>query len=512
VTSSTSLPPLGADRPRIELGPSSTGTLGGVAIALATKAGIPPEPWQADGLNLMMAIREDGLWAADEYTEWLGRQEGKTGGILMPRALSGFLVLGEPLLMWSAHLYATALEAFLLGRTCLRRLGEAIGPNLIDLGDGVVVKVNNTNGEEGFERLDTGARWRFLARSKASGRGFTGDTNIIDEAFAYTSVQQAALAPTMTARPNPQTVYASTPPLDKWTGDVMFELRRRALAGEVEGLAYRDWGLAMSLDELLELPEEKRKAILDDRSLWLRTCPAIGRGRVTMESIARLRRTLKDIDFAREVLGMWPKPPDEAGGKIAPTVWGNLTDPTSQVASRPVFTIEVSQDGTTASILAGGRRADDLVHVELIDDRPGAGLGWVVDRVAELDATRDPLAWLVDPTGPAGALLPDLKAGPLDGPHKGRSIEPTQITGREYVQACRGFVNAVTGATVRHLGQGVVDKVIPKAHMRNVGDGGEAWARRDSPVDIARVIGLTLVHHGVLLLTTANYDVMESVW
>lgn len=489
---------IGAARPRVELAPPSSGSLGDVAVALSTRAGLTPEPWQANGLRVMMSTRPDGQWAAYEYAEWVARQQGKTGGLLTPRALAGFLVLGEQLVMWSAHLYATAMESFILARGLLRNLGEAAGPNLIDI-DGVLVKVNNTNGEEGFERLDTGARWRYLARSKASGRGFTGDVNIIDEAFAYTEAQRAAMQPTTTARPNPQIVYASTPPLDRWSGEVMFGLRRRALAGDATDLGYRDWGDARDLDALMAMSEEKRAAILDDRDLWARTCPALGRGRVTEESIARLRRSLTDIDFARELGGMWPLPAEDAGGKIPPAVWAALVDEASQIVGRPVFAIEASRDRSTASILAAGRREDGLAHVELVDDRPGAGMAWVVDEAVELDRKHDPLAWMVDPAGPAGALIADLEA---------RGLEVTTVTGREYTQACGEFLDRVMAGTARHLGQPPLDEAIRGARARDVGDGAWAWARKDSPVDVARVCGATLALHGLLVSAAAG----PSLW
>jgi hypothetical protein len=115
----------------------------------------------------------DGLWACFEYCELVARQNGK-GAILEARALAGFLLLGEALIMWSAHEYKTAMEAFRRVRTLLRTLGTPINDNLILL-DGVYIKVSNTNGDEGFERLDTEQRIKFIARSKGSGRGFTGD-------------------------------------------------------------------------------------------------------------------------------------------------------------------------------------------------------------------------------------------------------------------------------------------------------------------------------------------------
>src|SRR5215470_12572171 len=159
--------PRGAAKPRVELAPPSTYTLGPEACELAERAGLVPDRWQADAMDLLLACREDGKWACFEYAEILARQNGK-GAILEIRVLAGFLLLGEELIMWSAHEYKTAMEAFRRFRTLLRRLGTLVNPNnenLLNVG-GILVKISNTNGEESFERLDTGARVKFVARSK----------------------------------------------------------------------------------------------------------------------------------------------------------------------------------------------------------------------------------------------------------------------------------------------------------------------------------------------------------
>ena len=222
------------------------------ACALMEAAGKPLMPWQQDAVTLLLSTREDGKWACFEYAELVARQNGK-GAILEARALTGFLLLGEELIMWSAHEYKTAMEAFRRVRSLLYALGERVNDNLVvvdlDGDEPVRVKINNTNGEEGFERLDTGARIKFIARSKGSGRGFSGDVNIIDETFAYTDEQHDALLPTMNARPNPQIIYTSSPPLSAVTGEILFSLRKRAEKGGAKSLGYRDLGIEGNLDE-----------------------------------------------------------------------------------------------------------------------------------------------------------------------------------------------------------------------------------------------------------------------
>ncbi|MEV5449965.1 hypothetical protein [Streptomyces sp. NPDC052535] len=172
-----------AAKPRVEVHPPYAYTFGSEARDLAARAGLVADAWQRDALDLLLACKDDGKWACFEYAELVARQNGK-GGILEMRVLAGFLLLGEELILWSAHEYKTAMEAFRRFRKLLRKLGRQVGnnENLIEI-DGVRIKISNTNGEEGFERLDTEARVKFVARSKGSGRGFSGDLVIIEDSF-----------------------------------------------------------------------------------------------------------------------------------------------------------------------------------------------------------------------------------------------------------------------------------------------------------------------------------------
>lgn len=492
---------LGADRPRVEVRPAEVSyTLGEPAVALAERCGFVLEPWQAAGLDLMLSVRPDGRWACFEYAEICARQNGKTGAAAI-RALAGLLLLEEKLIIWSAHEYKTAMEAFRLVRDLLGQIGRRVvenrRDNLIDVGK-IRIKILATNGEEGFERLDTGARLRFVARSKGSGRGFTADCMIIDEAFAYSRDQQSALMPTLSAVPNPQLVYASSPPLDSDSGEPLFALRERAERGDTTGLGYRDWGLAGDLGEIERMPPEERRAYLDDRELWCRTNPALGRGRFTNESIERNRRSMADLDFAREVLGIWPVPPGE-GGVIRAKTWDALTDPGSEIVGQCVFAVDANPERSRCAIAAGGRNASGLAHLEVVEQRPG--LDWVLARAKELDEAHRPLTWLIDPAGPAGPLIAEFEDAKL----------PVQlVTGREWAQCCGAFYDAVHSAeqVLVHLGDPVLGGAVASAKKRDVGDGAWAWGRRNSEANIAPLCAATLALHGVAQV----YDVLESAW
>lgn len=497
---------LGASRPRVEVRPAEVAyTLGPEAAELAERAGLPLEPWQRDGLDLWLSVRGDGKWSCFEVGEICARQNGKSA-LMMARGLAGLFLLGERLIVWSAHEYKTSMESFRAMRALIQNLGSPVldrsgkpNPMLVRIGK-TLVKISGTNGDEQFERLDTGQRLKFVARSKGSGRGFTADAHLIDEAFAYTDAQRSALAPTLLAVPNAQVCYASSPPLDSDTGEVLFDLRARVERGDADGLGWRDWGLAGDLDELERMDPDDRREFLDGRGRWEATNPALGRGRVVEEDVLRLRRAMSEVGFAREVLGIWPLPPSAGGRVIRRAAWDRLADPSSSIVSAPVFGIDANPERTQCAIGAGGRNAAGLTHVEVVEQRPG--LDWVVARAVELDESHEPGAWLIDPSGPAGALAEPLEAA---------GLHVVAVTGREWAQACQGFYDAVHAADqeLAHLGDPVLDDAVSAGRKRDVGDGGWAWGRKNSEANIAPLCVVTLARHGAALYVS---DLVDNVW
>jgi hypothetical protein len=509
--SPTSVPasPRGGARPRVEVHPPYAFTFGQEARELAARAGLVLDPWQCSAIDLLLACRADGRWACFEYAEFVARQNGK-GGILEARVLAGFLLLDEQLIMWSAHEYKTAMEAFLRFRNLLRRLGKQVGnnENLLDI-DGVLVKINNTNGEEGFERLDTNARIKFVARSKSSGRGFSGDLVIIDEAFAYTFLQQEALMPTMRARKNPQIIYTSSPPLDGESGDVMFALKARADAGGDDSLGYRDWGAEGDLDHLDQLD-------LDDVELWAATNPAFGI-RVTEEATRRDRRGMSDKGFAREILGVWPRKVEGNNTVIDPALWTVLADEDSRRTAEGGVAIglDLSPLRDYGAIVVYGVRADGLGHVQLADYRPGSK--WVVGRLVELRATLGPLAIAMG-RGTFAYLETELDKNDFHRPENPEAPEPGDlaVTGALDMSAGAGqILDGVREAAFRYIPNRHLDTAVAGARTRKSNDT-IAWTATGADCDISPLVAMTVARWAYEtrshLLAAGAYDVTESIF
>lgn len=484
----TSSPSLlrGAAHPRVEVAPPASDYADGdLAAKFIAAAGMQLEPWQENGLRTMLARQPDGKYATFEYGEICSRQNGKSV-LLLARALAGMFLLGEQMVLWTAHEVKTSMRSWKELRRLLRALGTQVGENLIDVG-GIPVKVVANNGSEGFERLDTGQEIRIAARSKGSGRGFSVDCLILDEAFALEGIHQDALLPMLAARPDPQIVYASSPPLNGLSGGPMYQLRKRADAGGDETLAYRDWGLATELDELQAMTPTQRREFLDDRQRWAATNPAWGGGRVHEKSILRLRRSMSEDGFAREVLGCWPRQAAACGDVIDAQLWRDRADPASRPGTSLVFAVDASPNGRSAAIASSGRRDDGRLHAKIVDYRPGTG--WVVERLKEMSDRFAPKKVMLDPAGPAGALIADLAEAGIE-------IEP--VTGREMAQACGALVNGLSEDRIRHCDQEALNDAVEQATSRPSGDAW-SWDRKDSTGDICPLVAVTAATHGFRL-------------
>jgi phage terminase large subunit-like protein len=485
---------LGARRPRICNYPVYSSSAGSEAIELAASAGLLLDGWQGDILTAALGERADGTWSAFEVAMLISRQNGK-GSVLEARALAGLLLFDERLIMWTAHELKTAMEAFrrveelFMGSDDLRRR---------------VKKVSHANGDEGIE-LRNGARLRFVARSKGSGRGFSGDFVVLDEAYALTAEQIEALMPTMSARPNPQIWYASSPPLDAETGSQLMSVRRRALAG-AERLAYFDWGAAGELEDLSRLD-------LDDHQLWAQTNPAYGI-RVSEEFIAMERSAMSPAGFARERLGVWPRDDEGAGAVIDQKVWHALAAPEPESRTAVAFAVDVTPNRDHAAIGVFTPGSDDVGNLAIVEHR--SGTDWVVDRLVELKAQYNPIAIGIDGKGPAASLLLDLdKVGirPPESSAKPKYGDLAVSNAQDMAAACGQLVDAIRQGLVRHQGQPMLNLAVVGVKTRPLGDSW-AWARRTATQDISPLVAVTLARwaYQVRAEVLADYNVLESVW
>lgn len=455
-----------AREPRVVSVPPCSRSRGEEAVELAAMAGLELDPWQQLVLRESLGVKRNGDWAAFEVALVVPRQNGK-GAVLEARELAGLFLLEEQFIVHSAHLFDTSLEAF---RRLLTRIEET--PEL----DQRVRRVRRSHGEEGIE-IKGGQRIRFRSRTRGGGRGFSCDCLILDESMFLPEFAHGALVPTLSAMPNPQVWYAGSA-VDELVhpdGVVSTRLRERGIRGEDPSLAYFEWSL--ELDD----PEEVSDELARDPEAWATANPALGI-RISDQHVAHEQASLDSRTFAVERLGVgaWPRAQDEgAGAPIALADWADLEDRRSRMIDPVCLAFDVSPDRRT-SIAAAGRRDDELLHVEVVENRPGTG--WVAARLDQLDRTHAPSAIVCDAFGPAGSLVDELRA---------RGLEVVTVSAAEHAGCCGRLVDAVAERRVRHLGSDELLDALRGAKTRALGDAW-AWSRRNSAVDISPLVAVTL--------------------
>lgn len=454
--------------PRYRNVPPAHSSAGQEAIELIAAAGQPLDPWQCDVMTDGLGEQADGQWAATEVALIVPRQNGK-GTCLEAKGLHALYLSGSRLILWSAHEFKTAREGFLRVRDLIT--------NCDDLRKRVRA-VRVSHGEEGIELLD-GRRLNFVARSRGSGRGFTGDDIILDEAYALTDEGMSALMPTVSARPNPQIWYASSAPLAAST--VLRRICKRGRAG-APGLVYLEWCAADGADSA-------------DRGAWADANPALGvpgHG-IGHRSVERELAAMDENDFRRERLGIVSL--EHADRVIPVDAWEKILDPRSRISGPRAFSVDIRPDRGATAIGVAGFRVDGRIHHELVDYRPGTG--WAVARLLGLTQRWPTCAVALDATGPAAAMIPDLeRAGVhvrppddrLTGEPLGVLLEAMSTS--DMARACGIYYDAVTEQRARRLDQAPVNAAVAGAVRYLRGDAW-TWSRRDSTVDICPLVAVT---------------------
>ena len=296
---------LGDQEPRLSsLPPFDSGKSGQIAVSLAADvARLDLDPWQRLVLEAGLR-RRGGKWAAFEVCLIVARQNGK-GTVLEALELAAlFLFPDVRLILHSAHEFKTAAEAFLRIRALIEDNPEF---------ESQVSRIRTAAGAEAIELKD-GKRLRFVARSSGSGRGFTSDLVILDEAYKLGDQEMSALLPTLSARPDPQVWYTST--AGNLDSAQLGRVRERGTAGADPSLAFLEWSVDADAYDAA------------DPGCWAMANPGLGI-RIPPDYVERERAALSEDAFARERLSVGEYPVSGAGQwqVIGADAWGACARP-----------------------------------------------------------------------------------------------------------------------------------------------------------------------------------------
>jgi hypothetical protein len=448
--------------------PTIVTSAGPEAAELAARSKLFLDPWQSNVLNVLLGETADGRLAVSICNLIASRQNGKNGAL---EALELYdTVVGGLWIIHTAHLFPTAKEAF--NRLCV----------LVDENPDVKRRVTKrlASPMSGYElNFKGGGKIKFIARSRTSGRGLTADKLVADEAQDLNDDGLGALLPTISSRPDAQQIYMGSAPGESSVVSQRLRSRGRRLAGRIAAGGVND-DVRFAF---FEFSADPALTDFDDVAAWAQANPALG-ARITVDAIRAERSAMSDEMFARERLSISPELEEVV--EAALPGWRDRVDRGSVIVGDLALAVDVTPDRARSSIAAVGFRADGLEHGELVDHFDGTAD--VVARVVELVGRWSPVAVVVDPAGPAGALLPDLAAA---------GVEVRCVSAREAGQACGGLFDAVVEGRFRHLGDGVVDAAVFGARRRMLGDLW-AWDRKKSDVDISPLVAITLARWGLV--------------
>ena len=315
-------------------------------------------------------------------------------------------------------------------------------------------------GNEAVE-FTNGSRIVLLASSEDSGHGKTLNLAVRDELFADHDDRRAqSIIPAQITVADAQLLSISTAGTDASVPlNRLVEIGRAGVdAGKRSGIAYFEWSAPEGAD-------------MSDEDLWWSFMPALGHT-TTPQAIAMAQDQMTEGQF-RRAFGNLPTASDER--LITALVWDAVNGPDVTLDGELVFGVDVSDDRSSASIIAVSRSR----QCELVDHRPGAGTSWLAERLVELSAKfRSPVAY--DAAGPVAGVVE-----PLEG------LDLRPLKGREMLLACGQLYDDVVEARLkvrRHL---ALDEAVAGARRSFVGDAWK-WVRRDGSVDISPLVALTV--------------------
>lgn len=348
----------GSQEPSVQIAPNYDQSDGADAERILRTGKLILDPWQSNILMDWMAITPWGKWISKTCGGSVPRQNGKTG-LLEGRAEAGMLLYNEQVI-YTAHLQKTATETFeeMASFFDTPKLRKYIKDIKTALGREQII-------------LISGARVKYLARTRNGGRGQHGDLLIFDEAQELSIDAQASFIPAISASLNPQVIYAGTPPDPTADGTVFRSIRDKARAGETKSTAWFEF----SVEEIGDV---------HDRTRWAETNPALG-FRILESTIQAEVEQMAADTFARERLGWWtPIVEHKIDYAIDSDLWEACKSSDPKPEGKTAYGVKFSADGSMVALAGAVIPASGAARISLIQYKPtGHGISWLANWLNE---------------------------------------------------------------------------------------------------------------------------------
>lgn len=349
---------MGCQEPSERIAPKYDQTDGYRASRILQAGDMILDPWQGDVLDDWMAFSPGLKWICRTCGGSVPRQNGKTG-LIEGRAEAGMLMYNEQVL-YTSHLQKTSTETFeemavFFDCAALRKH---------------VKDIKTALGREQII-LKSGARIKFLARTRNGGRGQHGDLLIFDEAQELDEDSQASFLPAISASLNPQTIYVGTPPDPNASGVVFRGIRQKALGRKTKTTAWFEF----SVKEIGDVTDKQR---------WAETNPALGR-RILLSTIEGECDQMPPDTFARERLGWWtPVVVQKQDFALDKNKWAACRSDEPKPEGKTAYGVKFSADGSTVCLAGAVIPAEGPARISIIEVKStGQGLQWLADWLNE---------------------------------------------------------------------------------------------------------------------------------
>lgn len=345
---------MGAQDPSVRISPKYTQTDGPRATKILRVGGLVLDPWQMEVMDDWLAYSPGQKWINKTCGGSVPRQNGKTC-LISGRAEAGMVMYNEQVL-YTAHLQKTATETF-----------EEMAAFFDS--DNLRKYVKDIKTALGREQiiLKSGARVKFLARTRNGGRGQHGDLLIFDEAQELDTDQQASFLPAISASLNPQTIYVGTPPDPNAEGIVFRGIRDKARSKTTKSTSWFEF----SVDAIGDITDKRR---------WAETNPALGR-RILLSTIEGECEQMDPDTFARERLGWWtPIRQEHVNYAIDKKLWDSCKSKELKPEGKTAYAVKFSADGSEVCLCGAVIPDNGPARISLIDRKPaGYGTQWLAD-------------------------------------------------------------------------------------------------------------------------------------
>jgi Phage terminase-like protein, large subunit len=347
---------MGSQEPSVRIVPQYLTTDGPDACAVLRAGGIRLDPWQMDVLDDWLGRTPGGRWASPVCGGSVPRQNGKT--LLVQGRMEPGMILFNEQVIYTAHLQKTATETFEEMRDFFEH--PKVRP--------YVAEIKTAIGREQII-LKSGARVKFLARTRNGGRGQHGDLLIFDEAQELDENQQASFLPAISASLNPQVVYVGTPPDPTATGTVFRGVREKAKDSK------RTAWFEFSVPEIGDVKDPAR---------WVAANPALGR-RILLSTIEGEVEQMDADTFARERLGWWsPIAVEKVEYALDKEAWAACASDELKPEGKTAYGIKFSADGSEVCLCGAVCPPEGKARISLIERKPtGMGTRWLADWLNE---------------------------------------------------------------------------------------------------------------------------------